>query len=245
MLHEVHDLQDPVWDKATRGILEATFDVNGAPLTVFANHWPSKRGGSIREKQRLLIGAQLNEIIRQRKNVQKDFQCVVLGDFNANPHEACMGEEGLHTSGQIRDLGASPKAPLLYNPSLDKLHRACQPQASSLHQQLNKYRPQHISSKQFKEAMHLTGEEIGTHMHNSHWGALDQILLNEGLMQSHGLQWVPGSFAVLREKFMTGPDGEAKSFTPQRRSSSDPFDPSTSGFSDHLPVAVRLVQRQS
>ena len=45
-LHRVHRLgQGPWGDRPTRGILEATFDVDGIPLTVFANHWPSRRGG--------------------------------------------------------------------------------------------------------------------------------------------------------------------------------------------------------
>ncbi len=67
----------------TRGILEATFSINGEKLTVFGNHWPSQgKPASVRAE----VARQFMEIAKKAPSAN----VVALGDFNTldsdNPH---------------------------------------------------------------------------------------------------------------------------------------------------------------
>ncbi len=244
-LHEVHDLSDPIWDKATRGILEATFDVNGEHITVFANHWPSRRGGEVRKKQRLAVGQKLNGIIKERLKVNPDCNIVVLGDFNANPGEPEMGRNGLGASAyptEVREGRAT-----LYN------------SAAPLAEQIRQHRPQGATPLPDNLAgidrlLGSHGDVLGTHYYDraGRWSAFDQILVSGALLgkpqgispgnsqpSSGGLSIVPGSLQVMRESFMVEANGAPKSFRAPHGAAAN-AELSRGGSSDHLPVVIRF-----
>ena len=246
VLHQVHDLNNPIWDKPTRGILEATFDVDGAPLTVFANHWPSKRGGPIRDEQRQLIGQQLRSLIQSRSANNPQFRCVVLGDFNAHPDEKSLGPEGLGASGDQRDLQREQGPLLLYNPLMDRVQQLSQEHPDpSLTKQLQRHRPQSQKESNLRHHINRFGHRVGTHRHDSQWGSIDHIFLSAGLMKPGELQWVPGSFDVYRDDFMLGPDGAPYSFEASTSRAAANTAGSAAGISDHFPVVLRLQRKKS
>jgi endonuclease/exonuclease/phosphatase family metal-dependent hydrolase len=72
---------------ALRPLLEATIDIGGIPLIVFAEHWKSKSGrgesASIRLAQERLLLARINAIGEKSPGVH----WVACGDFNQRPEE--------------------------------------------------------------------------------------------------------------------------------------------------------------
>lgn len=231
-LHNLHDLDDPIWDKQTRGILEATFDVDGTALTVFVNHWPSKRGGANRQLQRMQMAKALRRIIQQRQQANPKAQILVLGDFNVNPGNEAMGPLGLGSSTrptavrQQRDGG-----PTLYHTATDLAH------------QVRQHRPQGVRATRgsITARMQNHGNSMGTGYYHGTWSAFDQILVNRGLLDAGDLQLVPGSMQVVREPFMVNSIGAPmRFFQPHVDPSEQDLD--KTGYSDHLPVVVRLQQ---
>jgi predicted extracellular nuclease len=71
---------------STRDILEAKFSSSGKILYVFANHWPSRRGGEEASEPRRIVAAQtlrarLDEILSQDSTAD----VIMLGDLNDEP----------------------------------------------------------------------------------------------------------------------------------------------------------------
>ncbi len=119
-LHPVHEPGSALWgNKSTRGVLEATYEVDGHKLTVFVNHWPSKRGGESAEAQRLQAGTKLRALVDELRVRDPAREIVLLGDFNSNFGEAPLGPRGLGASedakavrsGEASMLNTTPKGP--------------------------------------------------------------------------------------------------------------------------------------
>lgn len=82
----VHALFFETW--WLRDILEVELAVDGHPLSLFVNHWPSRRGGAEQTESARLFAA---GAVRRRLDVMlasnPDAAVVVTGDFNMEPHE--------------------------------------------------------------------------------------------------------------------------------------------------------------
>jgi len=70
-------------DKETRGILEASFKINGKNITIFGNHWPSQ---SHPDESRVVAGKTLYQAINK-----KDDLVIALGDFNTVENDKLSG----------------------------------------------------------------------------------------------------------------------------------------------------------
>ncbi len=80
----------------------------------------------------------------------------------------------------------------------------------------------------------LYGENRGTHYYN-HWGVLDQIMVNRPLVRTDSaLRLIEGSFDTFE------PDFIMKNGKPRRFSRPAKSDFDRDGYSDHLPVFVRI-----
>ncbi len=228
-LHQVHRPDDPLWkDEKTREILEATFDVNGVPLTVFVNHWPAADFGK-RKEQRADVGKQLRAIIEAKLSADPDAEILVLGDFNASPGEASFGAAGLGATGDAEAV-KKQQAPL-YNTV------ACLAEQLSLEQPDKKYKNLEDVEKLLKEH----GPQIGTHYDDwsKRWNTFDQIFVSRGLLDQEGLSWIPGSTQIMRAPFMIDEHGYPRATFP----SDVKFQhqkPEQIGISDHLPLVARL-----
>ncbi len=83
-----HDfLRSTVTD--TRDVVEAQLTFEGAPLTVFVNHWPSRVGDQTGE-QRETVAARLRQRIDELLAADRTADIVVLGDLNDHPHDASV-----------------------------------------------------------------------------------------------------------------------------------------------------------
>lgn len=72
--------QDPLF---SRPPLQADVRVDGQPVTLFVNHFKSKRGGAAETEPRRLAQAQhVNSLVAQLLNTDPQTAAIVLGDFN-------------------------------------------------------------------------------------------------------------------------------------------------------------------
>jgi endonuclease/exonuclease/phosphatase family metal-dependent hydrolase len=225
-LHTVHKKGSKLWgDKTTRGILEATFKVKGEELTVFVNHWPSKRGGETAEQQRREAGKLLRNLVDEKRAQHPGREIVLLGDFNADVGEGSIGKPGLDAADN--EAAVKSGASSILNTTAQAVRRSKAP------------------PKNAEADVDAGGDpqqpEMGTHYYHpkKHWSTMDHIMVSDTLLDGEGLAWVPGSTQVVREDFMTTKSGAPKRFY-QPRVDKARQDLNQTGYSDHLPVVARL-----
>ena len=81
--HALHFLDSPL-----RDILEVEIEVHGTPLTLFVNHWPSRRRGVAEtEPARLFSAATVARRIGRLQRSDARAAAIVAGDLNMTPEE--------------------------------------------------------------------------------------------------------------------------------------------------------------
>ncbi len=96
----------PVWtdedpDFITRDILLVKGLIGNDTLTVFVNHWPSRRGG--KEDKRLLAAQVLRSSVDSLFNLNPAAKIICMGDFNDDPTNRSLKKE-LRAVGKIEQL---------------------------------------------------------------------------------------------------------------------------------------------
>ncbi len=214
----LHPVVRPEDGKQYRGILEATLNVNGRPLTVFVNHWYATRAGMDVEKthqQRMVAVNVLRQLIDARLKENPGREVVVLGDFNVN-----LGDRAL-TEG----LGATERTPEAARDA-GKLYDTVE------------------SVQEMKAA--APDVQLGTHYYHpdQSWSTFDHALVSPTLLDDTGLAWVPGSTAVVKNDVTADEAGLPRRFFLPRVKSPDgqvpPMAVNPLGASDHFPVVMRL-----
>jgi len=229
-LHNFHDPKDPVWGTdVTRGILEATFDAHGVPLTVLVVHFPRNLDNARRQKQRLAAANALKNVVANLEAENPNREIMILGDFNSNPGNRDLGPSGLAASADPQAVRSGQESAKVYN-TLACL--ADQVAASKSNKRVTKL-------EDVDAVLKVHGDEIGTNRWEDEWYSLDHILVSKGLLDEEGLSWIPGSTQVVRKAYMQGKDGSPK---PQFDPNKEPKDhaPEDLGYSDHFPVVTRL-----
>jgi hypothetical protein len=152
-----------------RNILEVLLDVDGCPLTVFANHWKSGASDPATEKIRVadarVLRARLDEILRDDPHAD----IIIGGDFNSQYNQKqrnpAMPETGLNdvlrSQGDERAV-RGPQADL-YNLWFE-----------------------------------LPEARRGSDMYRGEWGTLIQLIISRGLFDYRGVQYVDRSFGVAK-----------------------------------------------
>ncbi len=196
--------------RRARGILEATFDVHGVPLTLFVNHWPAGAGRPA--GQRLDVARQLRELVERRLHDAPGVEIMVLGDFNATTDEEAFGKRGLRTTRDPSCLVGPDRTATVFDTRAEDA-----PSSGATH---------------FTRPYPYTGD-------TGEWNALDHIFVSAGLLDNEGLTWVVGSTQVVRADFMLAEDGTPRTFF-ERGIKPRNQDLERVGFSDHLPVVTCL-----
>ena len=77
--------------RTTRDQLVVSGFLEGAPLTVLVNHWPSRRGGAKRSNPLRMAAARLQaKLIDSLQRLDANPQIISMGDFNDNPNNASI-----------------------------------------------------------------------------------------------------------------------------------------------------------
>ncbi len=78
-------------DYTTRDVLIVEGTIDGEPLYLFVNHWPSRREGQREsEFRRIRAAIEVKEQIDSILAVQKDVNIILMGDFNDDPFNKSM-----------------------------------------------------------------------------------------------------------------------------------------------------------
>lgn len=168
-----------------RNIVEVLLDVDGCPLTVFANHWKSGASDLATEKIRVadarVLRARLDEILRDDPHAD----IVIGGDFNSDYNQKerhpAMVETGLndvlHSQGNVRAIHGLQRD--LYNLWFE-----------------------------------LPAADRGSDVYRGEWGTLIQLIVSRGLYDYRGVQYVDHSFGVAKFAGLNmGADGTLRRWT--------------------------------
>jgi len=151
-----------------RAILEAQLDVNGHPLTVFANHWKSGAGDIDNERIRMAnartLRDRLNEIFKQDPTAD----VILAGDFNSHYNQT-LRYPNFKKSGINQVLGSQGNETALESGKADL----------------------------YNLWFELPVEKRGSDIYQNEWGTLMHLIVSRGLYDNKGLQYQDNSFEVL------------------------------------------------
>lgn len=152
-----------------RAILEVTVEVEGAPLTIFVNHWKSGAGDvsleGVRRGNARVLRARIDELLKADANA--DF--IIAGDLNSHYNQKQRYRD-MRTTGindvlgsQGNELAVRGKDRDLYNLWFE-----------------------------------LPSDQRGSDTFQGEWGTLMHLIVSRGLYDQNGVQYDDGSFAVLK-----------------------------------------------
>ena len=100
------------YDK-TRDILEVKGTLKGQSLTIFINHWPSRRGDKGEsEGKRMYVAEQLRKAVDEALSIDKNTGIIIMGDLNDAPTDKSL-TQSLNAQEWIQN--ATIDAKMLYN----------------------------------------------------------------------------------------------------------------------------------
>lgn len=196
-----------------RSILEVRLDCGGTPLVVFVNHWKSKfgGGGAATEPERIGAATLLARRIRELLHAEPNLNIVAIGDLNLS-YDEYRRVEGAYQTALIR---LSDDYPPDYRDSgiflTGDLGRS-----GEAGRELVLYTP-------WKE-----GGYAGSYSYQGTWETIDHVLLGPNFANGRGLEYE--EFRVIAPSFALSSRGTPLRWDTERRT----------GYSDHLPLLVRL-----
>ena len=204
-------------DGPVRDLLEAQIAWKGSLLYLFNNHWKSKVGG-VRATEALrlttcrLLASRLSEILRQDPGAE----FLVAGDLNESVDEYDRVGRRYETA----LIPLMDPVPAAY--AGKSLFLSADPKTLGLaSDRLVLYEPW----------FEISPDRWGSYYYQGDWLTVDHLLLSPGLMDSTGIRYRAGSFTAVRLPFLLNQRGEPRRFSPTSREE---------GYSDHLPLLVRL-----
>ncbi|MEI6035255.1 MAG: endonuclease/exonuclease/phosphatase family protein [Verrucomicrobiae bacterium] len=152
-----------------RAILEVVLDVDGHPLTLFANHWKSGAGDIVAEAARLENARTQRKLLDGILEADPHADVIVAGDLNSHYNQKRryreMKQTGINDTlgAQGNELALRGKGADLYNLWFE-----------------------------------LPSNNRGSDIYKEEWGTLMHIILARGLYDQNGIQYEDNSFAVLK-----------------------------------------------
>ena len=151
-----------------RAILEAQLDVNGHPLTVFANHWKSGAGDFDNERIRMANASTLRDRLNDIFKQDPAADVILAGDFNSHYNQTLRYPD-FKKSAINEVLGSQGNETALASGKADL----------------------------YNLWFELPAEKRGSDVYQNKWGTLIQLIVSRGLYDNKGLQYEDNSFKVL------------------------------------------------
>ncbi len=108
----IYELEDPTKRVYTRDQLVVTGSLNGEPINIIVNHWPSRGGGEAKTNYRREKAAELNNQIIDSIYLKNPYSKIIsMGDFNDGPTNRSF-KKVLRTNSDRATIGVQE----LYNP---------------------------------------------------------------------------------------------------------------------------------
>ena len=151
-----------------RAILEAKLDVNGHPLTVFANHWKSGAGDFDNERIRMANAQTLRDRLNDIFKKDPSADVILAGDFNSHYNQTLRYPD-FKKSAINEVLGSQGNETALESGKADL----------------------------YNLWFELPAEKRGSDVYQNKWGTLMHLIVSRGLYDNKGLQYEDNSFEVL------------------------------------------------
>jgi endonuclease/exonuclease/phosphatase family metal-dependent hydrolase len=151
-----------------RAILEARLDVNGHPLTVFANHWKSGAGDIDNERIRMANARTLRNRLDHIFKQDPSADVILAGDFNSHYNQTLRYPD-FKKSAINEVLGSQGNEAALQSGQADL----------------------------YNLWFELPAEKRGSDVFQNKWGTLMHLIVSRGLYDNKGLQYEDNSFEVL------------------------------------------------
>lgn len=200
--------------RSQRVILEVEIVLEVGRLYLFNAHWKSKTGGVPQtEDARRSSAAILRERLAAILGEDPEADIVVLGDLNENIQEPELVEKGIPRA-------LSPLSPNLPC-SAESVYLTHEPEKAGL---------QNGCLALYETWFEIPEDDRWSYIYSGEPQTPDHILLTSGLFDTDGFFYAPGGFSVVRQDFLLQP----RSCYPVRMREDG------SGYSDHLPLLIRL-----
>ncbi len=186
-----------------RAILEVTVDVEGSPLILFVNHWKSGAGDLETEAMRRENARTLRKRLDEILRADPGADIVVAGDLNSHYNQKQRYRE-MRTTGINDVLGSQGNELTLRGKDRDL----------------------------YNLWFELPSDQRGSDIFKEEWGTLMHLILSRGLYDLNGVQYVDGSFAVMK---FPGLNANALGLPNRWSRGKVP-----GGFSDHFPLYARF-----
>lgn len=150
----------------TRGVLDVRLEVDGAPLQVLVNHWPSRGGdrdGAFRRVAGATVRAVALAFTDEQSKAGREADVLIVGDLNDDPYDASV----VTALGAVRSRNAvlhRDNVRAFFNPSWALL---AEPDVGTLY-----YNPEWV------------------------WNVFDQAIVSRGMLDDAGFRYVEGSLRV-------------------------------------------------
>lgn len=204
-----------------RYLLEVELDIGGRTLVVMAAHLKSKLGGAEEtEAERRAATAFASMLIGTRLATDPSLALVVAGDFNENPDEFGRVGQAYPTALMAPDAGPGPWLLI----SSDREAVASSSTSAVL--------PADSALVESSPVLYCPWEEGGgySYRYQGESERIDQLLLSPGLMAGGDCPLAFASFSAKPPEFAVDTEGNPLGWNTR----------SGSGYSDHLPIRVRL-----
>jgi endonuclease/exonuclease/phosphatase family metal-dependent hydrolase len=204
----------------SRNILQASIQIGSDTVTIFANHWPSRK---YPESFRIAAGEKLST---QLKQLPASAEYIIMGDFNEDYNEC---EKGF-TEGMDDSKGATGINHILHT-------------VTSLPYQFIAFTSESTLSLSSQPALYdlwleLPENKRGSYNYHGQWGTIDHMLLPKTLYDDRGLSYLDNSFSVFTMHDSLLMDGVPYrwqvvygAFCKYHKGK---------GYSDHLPIIARF-----
>ena len=193
-----------------RPVFEAKIKIGSRPLYIFNNHWKSKLGGAENTEKERILAA---SVITRRVSE------ILAADPDADIVIAGDLNENINeyeAAGKSYQTAVFPESEYSASVSAELL-----------------FYTKDSSEAGLKENRHVfytvwNTPETGSYFYRNRWETIDHFFLNKNLFDDYGFSYC--SFRVHTEPFFTGKDGIPFKWENYRQS----------GYSDHLPVVLKL-----
>jgi endonuclease/exonuclease/phosphatase family metal-dependent hydrolase len=202
-----------------RFVLEADIDVDGKRLVVLAAHWKSKLGGAAEtEPERRAAAAFLSALVALRLREDPALALIIAGDLNENPDEYERAGRAYPTGLMPPEAGPGPW--LLVSGDRDEVALAAASAAGS------------SAGAVGQPVLFSPWDEGGGYSYRFEGEdeRIDQLILSPSLVLAGAGAFYHEEFSSVPPEFAVGADGAPLGWNAK----------TGSGYSDHLPVRIRL-----
>ena len=209
----VTSLETGYWGKLKlRPITEVHLDLNGTEFVIFNNHWKSKSGGAAAtEEGRIQSAETLTERIKKLTLDDEEILIIAAGDFNENHDEYKVINRSYRTA--------------LISIIEDVPHDW----SASLYTTSKKDRCGVENNRLVLYSPWYNANSSGSYAYKSRWSKIDHFFLWESLFDGTGYEY--DSFQVIKDSKLLNDYNY-----PNRWNSL-----TEEGFSDHLPIQLKLI----